>query len=97
MVRASIVFFLVPGCFSWFSGILGTEVNNNRGGSWRRYFTTLLYLAAKHAHVGVDMDGLTCPLHHPLAYGRQTSGQGLQLGVVLSHYCSRVVVHFRGM
>jgi hypothetical protein len=29
-----------------------------------------LYLAAKPPHVGVDVDGLAYPLHHPMAYMR---------------------------
>jgi hypothetical protein len=35
--------------------------------------------------VGVDVDGLACPLHHPTASSRQTRGRGILLGVVLSH------------
>jgi hypothetical protein len=34
--------------------------------------TTLLYLAAKSAHVGVDVDELACLMHIPMAYSRQT-------------------------
>jgi hypothetical protein len=34
----------------------------------------LLYLATKHAHVGVDVDGLDYPLHCPMACDRQTRG-----------------------
>jgi hypothetical protein len=25
------------------------------------------YLAANPSHMGVDVDGLACPLHHPMA------------------------------
>jgi hypothetical protein len=68
-------------------------VDDARDDSWR----CLLYLAAKPAHVGVDVDGLAYPLHHPTACGRQTRGHGLLLGVVLSRRCSGVVVPFRVM
>jgi hypothetical protein len=54
-------FFWAPGCSSWFLGILGTEVDDGRGGSYRRCFTALLYLAAKPAHVGIDMGGIATP------------------------------------
>jgi hypothetical protein len=27
-----------------------------------------LYLPAKPSHVGVDVDGLACPLHHPMTF-----------------------------
>jgi hypothetical protein len=55
-------------------GVLGVEVDDARDGSWRCCFTTLLYLVAKPSHVGVDVDRLTCPLHRPMACGRQTRG-----------------------
>jgi hypothetical protein len=45
-------FFWAPGCSSWFSGILGAEVDDVEDGSWRRCFATLLYMAAKPSHVG---------------------------------------------
>jgi hypothetical protein len=35
--------------------------------SWHR-----LYLVAKPSHVGVDVDGLACPLHRAMACSRQT-------------------------
>jgi hypothetical protein len=35
---------------------------------------TLLYLAAKPAHVGVDVDGLAYPLHCLMACSHQTRG-----------------------
>jgi hypothetical protein len=89
--------FLAPRCSSWFLGILDAEVDDARDGSWRCCFTTLLYLAAKPAHVGVDVKGIACPLHRPMAYGHQTRGQRLLPGIVLSRYCSRVVAPFPGM
>jgi hypothetical protein len=48
----------------------------------------LLYLATKHAHVGVDVDELAFPPHCPMACGRQTRRQGLLLGIVLSRHYS---------
>jgi hypothetical protein len=69
---ASMAFFLAPGCCSWFPDVLGTEVDNVQNGSWRRSFAVWLYLAAKPSHVGVDVDGLACPLHCPTACSRQT-------------------------
>jgi hypothetical protein len=60
-------FFWAPGFSSWFLGVLGTEVDDAWDGRWRHYFTTLLYLAAKPAHVGVDVDGVPYPLHRPMA------------------------------
>jgi hypothetical protein len=47
-----------------------------------------LYLAAKLSHVGVDVDWLACPLHHPMAYSHQTREHSLLQGVVLSRHCS---------
>jgi hypothetical protein len=44
-----------------------------------------LYLVAKPFHVGVNMDGLACPLHYPTFCSYQTREQGFQLGDVLSH------------
>jgi hypothetical protein len=81
-------FFLAPGCSSRFLSVLGAEVDDARNGSWRRCFTMWLYLAAKPSHVGVNVDGLAYPLHRPMACNRQTRGQGLLPGVILSHQCS---------
>jgi hypothetical protein len=47
-----------------------------------------LYMAAKPSHMGVDVDGLACPLHHPMTWSCQTRGHGLLPGVVLSCRCS---------
>jgi hypothetical protein len=84
--RVSLAFFLAPGCSSWFPGVLGAEVDNAQGGSWRRCFAAWLYLAAKTSHVGVDVDELAYPMHSPMTCSRQTSGQGLLQSVVLSHH-----------
>jgi hypothetical protein len=55
------MFFLAPRCSSLFPGILGAEVDDAWNDSWRRCFTTCLYLAAKPSHVGVHVDGLSYP------------------------------------
>jgi hypothetical protein len=57
----------------------------------------LLYLVAKSVHVGVDVDMLAYPLHHPMVCGHQTRGQGLLLGAILSRRYSGAVVPFWGM
>jgi hypothetical protein len=74
-----VAFFLAPGCSSWFWGILGAEVDVAQDGSWGRCFTVWLYLSAKPSHVGVDVDGLACLLHHPMAYNRHMRGQVLSI------------------
>jgi hypothetical protein len=89
-------FFWAPGCSSWFLGILGVEMDDVRDSSWRRCFTTLLYLAAKLPTL-LYLDGLACPLHRPMACGRQTRGQGLLPVAVLSRHCSGAVAPFCGM
>jgi hypothetical protein len=61
MVRASPAFFLATRCSSWFPGILGAEVDDAPDRSWRQCFATWVYMAAKPSHLGVDLDGLTCP------------------------------------
>jgi hypothetical protein len=35
----------------------------------------MLYLVAKPSHVGADVDGLACSLHHPTVCSRQRGGQ----------------------
>jgi hypothetical protein len=45
-----------------------------------------LCLAAKSSHMGVNVDGLGCPLHHYTVYSCQTRGRSLMPGVVLSHH-----------
>jgi hypothetical protein len=49
--------------------------------SWR-----WLYLSAKPSHVWVNVDGLACPLYHPMAYSRQTRGQDFLSDVTLSQH-----------
>jgi hypothetical protein len=44
-----------------------------------------LYLAAKTSHMGVDVDGLACPLHRPTVYYHQTRGQSFLSDAALSN------------
>jgi hypothetical protein len=67
------------------------------GRFWRRCFATLLYLAAKPTHVGVDVERLACPLHCFMACGRQMRGYGLLPGIFLFYCCSGAVAPFQGM
>jgi hypothetical protein len=48
-----------------------------------------IYLAAKPSHVGVDVDGLACPLHRHTVCNHQTRGQGFLSGAALSR-CAAV-------
>jgi hypothetical protein len=68
---------------------MGVEVDYARDDSCRGSFAAWFYLAAKSSHVGVDMDGLACRLHHPTVHSCQSMGQGLPPGVILSYCCSR--------
>jgi hypothetical protein len=45
-------------------------------------------LAAKSSHVGVNMDGLACPLHHSMACSYQTRGRDIMLGAALSRHAT---------
>jgi hypothetical protein len=44
-----------------------------------------LYLVAKPAHMGVDVDRLAYPQHRPTFYSHQIKRQGLQSGATMSH------------
>jgi hypothetical protein len=83
-----LAFFSPPMCSFWLSGVLGAEVVGARDDSWRGHFTVWLYLAAKPSHMGVDVDGLACPMHWHMVRSCQTRGQCLLPGVVLSCCCS---------
>jgi hypothetical protein len=96
MDKGSMAFFWAPECSSCFPGVLGAKVDDARDGNWRCCFMALLYLAATPAHMGVDVEGLAYPLHRHVAYGRQTRGQGLLPGAVLSCRCNGAVAHFQG-
>jgi hypothetical protein len=56
---------------------LGVDMADGRDGSWNRLCFTWLYFAAKHSHVGVDVDRVACFLHHPTVCGWQTKVQSL--------------------
>jgi hypothetical protein len=56
---ASRAFFLAPG----------RGVADARDGSWSYRYFAWLYLTTKPAHLGVDMDGLACPLYGPTTCG----------------------------
>jgi hypothetical protein len=61
----------LPERYSWFSG---AEVDDARVGYWRRRHARL-YLVTMPFHMGADVYGLACPLHHPTVCGCQTRGQ----------------------
>jgi hypothetical protein len=82
------VLFLALGCSSWFPGVLDAEVDDAWDNSWRGSFTAWLYLAANPSHMGVNVDGLAYPLHHPTVHSYHTRGHGLLLGIVLFCHCS---------
>jgi hypothetical protein len=42
------------------------------------------YLATKPSHVGVDKDGLSCPLHRPMVCNCHTREHSFLSGVVVS-------------
>jgi hypothetical protein len=47
-----------------------------------------IFILVKSGCYRVDVDGLACPLHHPMSCSHQTRRQGLLPGPVLSHRCS---------
>jgi hypothetical protein len=61
----------LPEHSSWF---LCAEMDDVWVSSWR-FHHARLYLAAKPSHVGVDVDGVACQLHHPTACAHQTRGK----------------------
>jgi hypothetical protein len=48
-----------------------------------------LYLVTKPSYVGVDVDGLSCPLHHPIAYGCRSGVQSSWLETVLPYLVTK--------
>jgi hypothetical protein len=44
----------------------------------------MLYLIAKHSHMGTDVDGLACSLHYQTVCSHQRGGQSLLTGIALS-------------
>jgi hypothetical protein len=51
------------------SGLPGTDVVGAQDGSWNRLCFIWHCLAAKPPHMGTDVDGLACYLHHPMICG----------------------------
>jgi hypothetical protein len=51
-----------------------------------------LYLTAKPSNVGVDVDGLSCPLHCPTVYGCQTTAQSSLSGTVLPYLVAKLIL-----
>jgi hypothetical protein len=45
-----------------------------------------LYFAAKPFHVGVNVDGIACSLHHPMVCSRQMRGHGFLSSATLSRF-----------
>jgi hypothetical protein len=70
-----------PGHSSW---LPDAEMASAWDDSWSHHCFTWLYLAAKPSHVGVDVDGLACLLHHPMVYDCQTMGQRFLTGAAPS-------------
>jgi hypothetical protein len=68
---------------SWFPS---AEVEGARDGSWRRRSFAQIYLAAKPSNVGVNVDGLAYPLHHPTVCGHQMRVQSFLSGAALDHH-----------
>jgi hypothetical protein len=61
-------------------------VDDAREGSQRHFFMICPFLPAKSSHVGVNVDGLACPLHLPMACNRQMRGRVFMSGAALSHH-----------
>jgi hypothetical protein len=53
------------------------------------FFASGLYLTAKPSHIGIDVDGLACPLHCPMVCNHQTRGHNFLSGAALSR-CAAV-------
>jgi hypothetical protein len=54
-----------------------------------------LYMAGKLSHMGVEVDGLACPMYHPMTYIDQTGGTRLPVRRCLVLLLQWVVVPFR--
>jgi hypothetical protein len=51
-----------------------------------------LYLAAKPSYMGVDVDGLSCSLRCPTAYGCQTRAQSSLSSIVLLYLVTKLLL-----
>jgi hypothetical protein len=77
------------------SGFLGAEVDDTRVSSWRRHHAGL-YMTAKLSHMGVDVGGLACPLHHPTVCGHQTRDRTFCQTLCYAIVLQWVVAPFQG-
>jgi hypothetical protein len=50
-----------------------------------------LYLAAKPSHMGVNIYGLSCPLHRPTFCGCQTRVQSSWTGTILLYLVAKLL------
>jgi hypothetical protein len=77
--------------------VYGAEVDDARDVALRRQ----LYLDAKSSHVGVDTDGLACPLHLPMSCSHHTrehgfmSDEGTLLRWSVDHMGTRAAESYR--
>jgi hypothetical protein len=69
------------GLLAYCSWVLGTEVDGAQDSSWRCCCFAWLYLPARPSHVGVNVDGIACPMHYPMVCVQQTMGQSFLSGV----------------
>jgi hypothetical protein len=63
-------------------------VDDTLEGSQRRCFVMCPCLAAKSSHIGDEVDGLSCSLHHPMACSYQMRGCDFMLGATLSRHAA---------
>jgi hypothetical protein len=54
-------------------------------------------LVTKPSHMGVDVDGLACPLHYSTTYNHQTRGSRFLPGAVLSRLATLVMASYWGI
>jgi hypothetical protein len=66
-------------------GVLGTEVDGAREGSWYRCCEALALIGAKPLPVGAVVYGLACSLHRPTVCSWQMWVQRFRIGATLSH------------
>jgi hypothetical protein len=55
---------------------------------------SMLYLATKPSHVGVDVDELACSLHHAMVCTCQRGGQFFLIGIAPSRHDAVAVLPF---
>jgi hypothetical protein len=62
-------------------------VDDARVGPWRHHHDGL-DLTTKPSHMGVDVDGLAYPRHHPIVRNHQTTEQSFLSDAALSHHAA---------